>query len=123
MSNTAQFETLVPKLATVLERAQQAEEGLTPQTKQALVAATNDFKDSIRAAREAARALPGGELALAEQDAVLEMLERLRARKRRQLEAFAERVAAAAEAAAAHARTDDQSVNMEVDSTASTPFA
>ncbi|OCH92706.1 hypothetical protein OBBRIDRAFT_726231 [Obba rivulosa] len=123
MSSAAQFETLIPKLAAVLERAQQAEDGLTPQTKQALVHATNDFKEGVRAARDAARALPGGELAVAEQDEVLAMLARLRARKRRQLEAFAERVAAAAEAAAARARAADESVKMEVDSTASTPFA
>ena len=100
---TSLYESLLPKMATVLELTQQSDAALSPQAKQALVHSvrlatpiprtvctsdsadhahqTNDFKESLRQAREAAQTLRGGELSLAEQDEVIAMLERLKARK------------------------------------------
>ncbi|CCM06339.1 uncharacterized protein FIBRA_08593 [Fibroporia radiculosa] len=109
---TAVYESLVLKLAAVLELAQQSEAALTPQSRQALIQATNDFKESLRQARELADALPGGELSVEEQDDVIEMLEQLKARKRKQLDDFS---------ASVDAISAEDSVNMEIDSTASTP--
>lgn len=43
---------------------------------------TNDLRDSLKEAKEAASSLPGGELSVEEQDEVIAMLERLKARKK-----------------------------------------
>ncbi|KAI0932766.1 hypothetical protein AcW1_000210 [Taiwanofungus camphoratus] len=112
---TTLFETLLLKLATVLELIQQSEVALSPQIKQALVHATNDFKESLKQAKEAANNLPGGELSVGEQDEVIEMLQRLKNNKRQQLAAFSNDVESISAAAGG--------VNMEIDSTASTPCA
>lgn len=78
---------------------QQATEGAsTQQAKQALVQAvrfhgymcgcaahreqTNNFRDNLKEAKETASSLPGGELSVEEQDEVIAMLERLKARKK-----------------------------------------
>ncbi|KAH9945578.1 hypothetical protein B0H21DRAFT_426862 [Amylocystis lapponica] len=116
---TSLYESLLLKMVAVLELTQQSEVALSPQLKQALVQSTNDFKESMRQAREAATTLPGGELSVAEQDEVIAMLERLKARKASQLAAFADSVDAIS--AAAHAARAEDGVRMEVDSTASTP--
>jgi hypothetical protein len=43
---------------------------------------TNNFKNALTQARELAIDLPGGEMLIEEQDAVIDMLESLRNRKR-----------------------------------------
>ncbi|KAI8983336.1 hypothetical protein BD414DRAFT_418561 [Trametes punicea] len=110
---TSLYESLLLKLANIVELATQDQGTFTPQAKQALVRSTKDFKDSVKEAHEYATTLPGGELSVEEQDEVIDMLEKLKERKRRQLAGFAERVN--------NISTSQQDVKMELDSTASTP--
>ncbi|KAM5534358.1 hypothetical protein V8D89_011951 [Ganoderma adspersum] len=107
------FESLTLKLANVVELATQDQGSLTPQARQALVRSTKDFKDALKEANECANSLPGGDHSVEEQDEVIEMLEKLKERKRQQLAEFADRVG----------RISSAQVNMkmEVDSMASTP--
>ncbi|KAH9920291.1 uncharacterized protein B0H18DRAFT_1122021 [Fomitopsis serialis] len=108
------YESLLPKLVAILEATQQAAVGApTQQGKQALVHATNDFKDTLKQAKELASTLPGGELSVEEQDEVIAMLERLKERKQQQLAKFSADVDAIS--------TTTTQLRMEVDSTASTP--
>ncbi|KAI0733895.1 hypothetical protein C8Q72DRAFT_771399 [Fomitopsis betulina] len=110
------YESLLPKLVEVLEVTQQATEGAsTQQAKQALVQATNNFRDNLKEAKETASSLPGGELSVEEQDEVIAMLERLKARKKCQLAKFSSDVEAIS--------TATSQLKMEIDSTASTPAA
>ncbi|KAJ7730973.1 hypothetical protein DFH07DRAFT_968921 [Mycena maculata] len=111
----ALFESLLLKLVAVLELTQRPEGTVTPQAKQAVLHATNEFKSALTEAKERAARLPGGELLLADQADVIEMLAALRDRKREQLAEFSKRTLAASGAAAGGRR-------MEVDSMASTPF-
>ncbi|KAH9927447.1 uncharacterized protein BXZ73DRAFT_48789 [Epithele typhae] len=112
---TSLFESLTPKLANVIETATQDQGPLTPQSKQALVRSTKDFKDSLREANEFASTLPGGELSIEEQDEIIGMLEKLKDRKRRQLAEFADKLGSISSS------DDPADLRMEVDSTASTP--
>ncbi|EFI28565.1 hypothetical protein CC1G_13592 [Coprinopsis cinerea okayama7 len=115
MSNTvssALYESLILKLVTVLEITRESEGITTPQAKQKLLQATNDFKNSLAQAKEIARNIPGGEFTVEEQDEVIEMLETLRDRKR--LAHFSSK-----NLASAHSLADTK---MEIDSMASTPF-
>ncbi|OSD05772.1 hypothetical protein PYCCODRAFT_1465103 [Trametes coccinea BRFM310] len=112
---TSLYESLLLKLANVVELATQDQGASTPQAKQALVRSTKDFKESVREAREYAAGLPGGEMSVQEQDEVIEMLERLKERKRRQLAEFAETVSGISTA------KPKPDLKMEVDSNASTP--
>ncbi|KAG6874122.1 hypothetical protein C0995_005538 [Termitomyces sp. Mi166 len=89
---TSLYESLLLKLATVLELTQQSEGIVTPQAKQMLLQATNDFKNAINQAKELAAGLPGGEMQVEDQDEVITMLEELRDRKREQLAQFASQV-------------------------------
>lgn len=99
------YESLLPKLIAILEVTQQAADGVpTQQVKQTLVLAvcaqrknnlsrslwlqTNDFRDTLKEAKEMATTLPGGELSVKEQDEVIAMLERLKERKQYVLFAF-----------------------------------
>ncbi|KAI0651416.1 hypothetical protein C8Q79DRAFT_1004707 [Trametes meyenii] len=110
------YESLLLRLANVVELATQDQGAFTPQARQALVRSTREFKDGLKEAQEFAAALPGGELSIEEQDEVIEMLEQLKERKRiqrQQLADFAEKVSTIS--------SSQQEVNMEVDSTASTP--
>ncbi|KAJ7130779.1 hypothetical protein C8R43DRAFT_1024976 [Mycena crocata] len=110
----ALFESLLVKLAAVLELTQKPEGTVTPQAKQAVLQATNEFKNALAQAKDLSTNLPGGELLIADQVEVIEMLTELRDRKRQQLAEFSARVLAAASASAEH--------RMEIDSMASTPF-
>ncbi|KAI0662378.1 hypothetical protein C8Q70DRAFT_1051025 [Cubamyces menziesii] len=112
---TSLYESLILKLANVVELATQDQGAFTPQAKQALVRSTKDFKESVREAHQYATTLPGGELSVEEQDEVIDMLEKLKERKRRQLAEFAEKVSTISSS------QQDTSLKMEVDSTASTP--
>lgn len=95
------FESLTLKLANVLKLAAQDQGSLTPQAKQALVRSvskislvhvhrtlrtlaiqTKDFKDALKEANDHATSLPGGDHSMEEQDEVIEMLEKLKERKR-----------------------------------------
>ncbi|KAG2023881.1 hypothetical protein CC2G_001487 [Coprinopsis cinerea AmutBmut pab1-1] len=117
MSNTvssALYESLILKLVTVLEITRESEGITTPQAKQKLLQATNDFKNSLAQAKEIARNIPGGEFTVEEQDEVIEMLETLRDRKRARLAHFSSK-----NLASAHSLADTK---MEIDSMASTPF-
>ncbi|KAI0358921.1 hypothetical protein OH77DRAFT_1395970 [Trametes cingulata] len=111
---TSVYESLLLKLANVLELATQDQGTLTPQAKQALVRSTKEYKDSMKEAHDFATNLPGGELSVQEQDEVIQMLEKLKERKKRQLTEFAEKVGSISS-------SSQQDVKMEVDSTASTP--
>ncbi|KAF8168464.1 hypothetical protein B0H34DRAFT_793064 [Crassisporium funariophilum] len=108
------YEDLLPKLVAVLELTQQLEGITTPQAKQKLLHATNDFKNLIAQAKDFAINLPGGELVIEEQDDVINMLEMLKERKRAQLSEFAARNVAS--------QASGLDMKMEVDSMASTPF-
>ncbi|KAH0590075.1 hypothetical protein H2248_000251 [Termitomyces sp. 'cryptogamus'] len=112
---TSLYESLFLKLATVLELTQKSEGIVTPQAKQALLQATNDFKNTINQAKEFAGGLAGGEMLIEDQDEVIAMLEELRDRKRDQLAQFASQVLVSGGELTA------QEAKMEVDSMASTP--
>ncbi|KAJ7250297.1 hypothetical protein C8J57DRAFT_1239274 [Mycena rebaudengoi] len=111
----ALFESLLLRLAAVLELTQKPEGTVTPQAKQAVLYATNEFKNALNQAKELAQNLPGGELLIEEQLDVLEMLTELRDRKRQQLAEFSARALSASSVSAVDHR-------MEIDSMASTPF-
>ncbi|KAK0232777.1 hypothetical protein IW262DRAFT_1259148 [Armillaria fumosa] len=100
------YQTLITKLVVVLDLVQQSEGITTPQAKQALLHATNDFRNAVVDARRRALDLPGGEMMVGEQDEVIAMLTLLRDGKRRQLRQFS-----------AFVMPDD----MDLDSAASTP--
>ncbi|KAF7330978.1 Mediator of RNA polymerase II transcription subunit 9 [Mycena venus] len=111
----ALFESLLLKLVAVLELTQRPEGTVTPQAKQAVLHATNEFKSALNQAKELATNLPGGELLIEDQTEVIEMLTELRDRKRQQLAEFATRTLVASSTFSADYR-------MEIDSMASTPF-
>ncbi|KAG1746850.1 hypothetical protein EDB19DRAFT_1687972 [Suillus lakei] len=115
---TALFDGLLPKLAVVLELAQKAEGTTTPVAKQALLQATNDFKYTLAQAKDYASTLAGGDLLVEEQDSVVAMLEMLKQHKQQQLIQFALEVGSLSTIA-----IPNVSSKMEIDSTASTPFA
>ncbi|KAJ7075367.1 hypothetical protein B0H15DRAFT_866937 [Mycena belliarum] len=111
----ALFESLLLKLVAVLELTQRPEGTVTPQAKQAVLQATNDFKSALNQAKELAANLPGGELLIEDQVEVIQMLTALRDRKRNQLAEFSARVLVSSSTSGAGHR-------MEIDSMASTPF-
>ncbi|KAK0464811.1 hypothetical protein IW261DRAFT_1575181 [Armillaria novae-zelandiae] len=82
------YQRLLPKLVLVLDLVQHSEGITTPHAKQALLHATNDFRDAVAGARRRALDLPGGEMMVGEQDEVLAMLTLLRDGKRRRLRRF-----------------------------------
>ncbi|THV01241.1 hypothetical protein K435DRAFT_818089 [Dendrothele bispora CBS 962.96] len=112
MGTPTQYQAILLKLVTVLELTQRPEGISTPQARQALLQATNDFKTSLLQAKDMAANLPGGELLIEDQDDIIEMLITLRQRKRDQLAQFSAQAQAVSSA----------ETKMEVDSTASTPF-
>ncbi|KAJ6607930.1 hypothetical protein B0H10DRAFT_1816892 [Mycena sp. CBHHK59/15] len=112
---SALYESLLLKLVAVLELTQRPEGTVTPQAKQAVLHATNEFKNALNQAKDLALHLPGGELLIADQVDIIDMLTELRDRKRQQLAEFSARALAASTASAADHR-------MEIDSMASTPF-
>ncbi|KAI0044884.1 hypothetical protein FA95DRAFT_209653 [Auriscalpium vulgare] len=109
------FDSLLAKLLRIVELTQRPGGTVTPQAKQELLHATNDFKDALSRSKELANALPGGELLLQEQDDVIAMLERLKQNKLQQLVEFS---AQEVNTAVANPQPNNQ---MEVDSNASTP--
>ncbi|RDX43951.1 hypothetical protein OH76DRAFT_1360466 [Lentinus brumalis] len=111
---TSLYGSLTLKLANVVELATQDQgTNLTPHAKQTLVRATREYKDSVKDAIGYATSLPGGELSVEEQDEVIEMLEKLKERKRKQLAEFADRVG--------NISSSQANLKMEVDSISSTP--
>ncbi|KAF9004709.1 hypothetical protein BDQ17DRAFT_1354531 [Cyathus striatus] len=108
------YEGLLTKLITVIQLTQQPDGVTTPQAKQVLLQATNDFRNSLAQAKQLAINLPGGELNVDEQDEIIEMLETIKRDKLVQLSQFANRVLRSSSSSAG-AKTD-------VDSMASTPF-
>jgi hypothetical protein len=117
---TALYEGLLLKLVAVLELTQKPEGTVTPQAKQALLQATNEFKNALNQAKELADALPGGDLLVEEQDEVIHMLETLRDHKKRQLSQFSTRLQGLP-SSSDPAGSAGESLEMEVDSMASTP--
>ncbi|KAJ7198933.1 hypothetical protein B0H12DRAFT_1156084 [Mycena haematopus] len=111
----ALFESLLLKLVAILELTQKSEGIVTPQAKQAVLHATNEFKSALNQAKELAARLPGGELLIEDQTEVIAMLTEMRDRKRQQLAEFSTRTLAASSAFPVDHR-------MEIDSMASTPF-
>ncbi|EJD04217.1 uncharacterized protein FOMMEDRAFT_106762 [Fomitiporia mediterranea MF3/22] len=109
------FESLLEKLAHVLEVVQNSDSTLDPQTRQAMFKATTAFKDGLVKAKELANTLPGGEMLIKDQDDVIAMLEQLRDQKRDQLSRFS------SHALSTSGPPKDSQVKMEVDSTASSP--
>ncbi|KAI6104755.1 hypothetical protein EDD16DRAFT_1841458 [Pisolithus croceorrhizus] len=112
-SSGSPCEQIVPKLIAVLEYTQVSGSNLTPQTTQALLQATNDYKNVLLQARKYAATLPGGELNAEDQEELIAMLERLRDHKKSQLAEFSERVS--------NMLSSAESERVEIDSTASTP--
>ncbi|KAG2139656.1 hypothetical protein DEU56DRAFT_735434 [Suillus clintonianus] len=115
---TSLFDGLLSKLAIVLELTQKADGTATPVAKQALLQATNDFKYTLAQAKDYASTLAGGDLLVEEQDSVVAMLEILKQHKQQQLLQFALEVGSLSTIA-----IPNVSSKMEIDSTASTPFA
>ncbi|KAI9437045.1 hypothetical protein H4582DRAFT_1788056, partial [Lactarius indigo] len=76
------FESLLPELLTILQVTQRPEGTTNVRNKQDLLQAIQAFREAMNHAREVADALPGGELLIEEQDEIIAMLERLRAKKR-----------------------------------------
>ncbi|KAF7313633.1 Mediator of RNA polymerase II transcription subunit 9 [Mycena chlorophos] len=74
----ALFDGLLLKLITVLDLIQGPEGTVTPQARQAVLNATNDFKSTLSKAKDLAVNLPGGDLRLEEQVEVIELLTELR---------------------------------------------
>ncbi|KAH9060712.1 hypothetical protein EDB87DRAFT_1683175 [Lactarius vividus] len=114
------FESLLPKLLTILQVTQRPEGTINVRNKQDLLQAIQAFREAMNHARDVAGALPGGELLIEEQDEIIAMLERLRAKKRLQLQDFSDKVI--------DTKGHDvpqygvgQNPQMEVDSNASTP--
>lgn len=114
------FESLLPKLLTILQVTQRPEGTTNARNKQALLQAIQAFREAMNHVRDVAGALPGGELLIEEQDEIISMLERLRAKKRSQLQDFSDKVI--------DTKGHDvpqygvgQNPQMEVDSNASTP--
>ncbi|KIM81750.1 hypothetical protein PILCRDRAFT_821099 [Piloderma croceum F 1598] len=114
---TALFEGLLLKLVTVLELTRRPEGMATPQAKQALLQATNDFKNTLNKAKELVNLLPGGEMLVEEQDEIIDMLEKLRDHKQQQLSQFSTCILSFSGGSV------NGDVKMEVDSMASTPLA
>lgn len=112
-TGSSSYEQIVPKLVTVLEHTQVSSNNLTPQTTQALLQATNDYKNVLLQAKKCAATLPGGELNAEDQEELISMLERLRDHKKQQLAEFSERVSSMLSSV--------ESERVEIDSTASTP--
>ncbi|XP_006454921.1 hypothetical protein AGABI2DRAFT_114691 [Agaricus bisporus var. bisporus H97] len=110
----ALYQNLLSKLVAVLQLTRQPEGTTTPAAKQALLQATNEFKNALAQAKDLVTNLPGGELLINDQDEVIGMLETLRDRKRTQLERFSKQPLEASTAELA-------SEKMEIDSMASTP--
>ncbi|KAJ2911477.1 hypothetical protein MD484_g8936, partial [Candolleomyces efflorescens] len=108
------YESLLLKLVAVLEITRDNEGVTTPQAKQKLLQATNDFRNALAHAKELALNIPGGEFTVEEQDDVIRMLEALRDRKRARLLQFSSQ-----DVKSSHTRND---VKIEIDSMASTPF-
>ncbi|KAI0005327.1 hypothetical protein BJV74DRAFT_880606 [Russula compacta] len=123
------FQSLLPKLLTILQVTQRPEGTSNARNKQDLLQAVQAFREALNHARSLATALPGGELLVEEQDEIIAMLERLREKKRSQLREFSDKVidtkavgycvppqytGAAGAAAGSNAQ-------IEVDSNASTP--
>jgi len=109
------FESLLEKLVYTLEVAQRPDSTLNPQARQTLFQATSEFKDSLAKAKDLANSLPGGELLIEEQNDVITMLEELRDLKRSQLAQFSSTALSASSA------NVENSIKMEIDSTASSP--
>ncbi|KAH9005843.1 hypothetical protein EDB86DRAFT_1142773 [Lactarius hatsudake] len=114
------FESLLPKLLTILQVTQRPEGTTNVRNKQDLLQAIQAFREAMSHARDVAGALPGGELLIEEQDEIIAMLERLREKKRLQLQDFSDKVI--------DTKGHDvpqygvgQNPQMEVDSNASTP--
>ncbi|KAI5991097.1 hypothetical protein F5J12DRAFT_862013 [Pisolithus orientalis] len=109
-SDGSPCEQILAKLIAVVKHTQISGSNLTPQTTQALLQATNDYKNTLLQAKKYAATLPGGELNAEEQEELIAMLERLRDHKKQQLTELSERLSSMV-----------HSEKMEVDSTASTP--
>lgn len=112
--STELYQSLLIKLVTVLELTQKPDGIVTPQAKQALLQATNDYKNVLAQARELATKLPGGELVTEEQEEVIQMLEEIRDRKKDLLARFSQRPLVSVVKHTVDIKT-------EIDSTASTP--
>ncbi|KAH9982092.1 hypothetical protein BGW80DRAFT_1161611 [Lactifluus volemus] len=76
------FESLLPKLLAILQVTQRPEGTENARNKQDLLQAIQAFREALNHARDLSNALPGGELLVEEQDEIIAMLERLRAKKR-----------------------------------------
>ncbi|KAI0248082.1 hypothetical protein BJV78DRAFT_843886 [Lactifluus subvellereus] len=121
------LESLLTKLLAILRVTQRPEGTSNARNKQDLLQAIQAFREALNHARDLAIALPGGELLVEEQDEVIAMLERLRAKKQLQLQNFSDKVIDTKAAgysvpqyASGHG-TAGQDAQMEVDSNASTP--
>jgi hypothetical protein len=114
------FETLLPKLLTILQVTQRPEGTTNARNKQDLLQAIQAFREAVNHARDVAGALPGGELLIEEQNEIITMLERLRAKKRLQLQDFSDK-AIDTKGHNVPQYGAGQNPQMEVDSNASTP--
>ncbi|KAJ3785394.1 hypothetical protein GGU10DRAFT_312957 [Lentinula aff. detonsa] len=113
------YDSLLLKLVAVLELTQKPDGISTPQAKQAVLQATNEFKSHLFNAKALAENLPGGELNIDDQENVIKMLTLLRDCKRDQLVDLSSRSSQVDSAVGSQMFND---VGMEIDSMASTPM-
>ncbi|KAK7694154.1 hypothetical protein QCA50_001334 [Cerrena zonata] len=110
--STALFEALMPKLIAIISLLSQTNNPTSVQSKQALVKAINDFKETLNQAKHYASDLPGGDLTSQEQDNIIAMLETMKRTQRTLLQASLQDISSSPTTGPGE---------MEVDSTASTP--
>ncbi|KAF8627295.1 hypothetical protein AX17_006340 [Amanita inopinata Kibby_2008] len=111
---TELYKGLLLKLVAVLELTQREDGVVTAEARQALLQATNDYKNALAQARETALNLPGGELVIEDQNEVIQMLVEMRDRKKNMLARFCQRPLVSVVQPSVNS-------NVEIDSTASTP--
>ncbi|KAH9994473.1 hypothetical protein BJV77DRAFT_943694 [Russula vinacea] len=113
------FESLLPKLLSILQVTQRPEGTSNVRNKQDLLQAIQAFREALNNARSTASALPGGEMLIEEQEEIIAMLERLREKKRYVVQVLPMKIFSFGWLE--KKRTSSRADRMEVDSNASTP--
>ncbi|CAL1696743.1 unnamed protein product [Somion occarium] len=111
--STALYEGLLPKLTAIIALLCESDISSSPQNRQALIKVISEFKDGIAQAKNAATNLAGGQLTIEEQDGIIEMLETMKNTQHALLQASLQDITSSPSTGPG---------DMQVDSTASTPF-
>ncbi|KAI0307425.1 hypothetical protein B0F90DRAFT_1621223 [Multifurca ochricompacta] len=76
------FEALLPKLLNILKVTERPEGTSNARNKQDLLTGIQTFREALNQARDLANGLPGGESLIEEQEEMIVILERLKAKKK-----------------------------------------